>query len=289
MRRFSLIAVLLLSSISAFAATDADHFAAGRAAMRNREAEKAVEAFEKAIAVKPTAEYYYWLGRAYGDMAMKASVFKQPGLAKKTKAAFDKAVQLDPDHIEARFALIDYYLIAPGIMGGSVEKAREQAAELKKRDALQGHRALSRVLMKEKKPDLARKEMVDAVREQPTAAPPHYYLGSFYSNEKNYAQAMHEFEMAARLDPNYMRAYFRIGVTAALANTAHARGEEALKKYLAYKPNETDEPSLASAWYWLGNLYEKQGRKADAKQSFLQAQKLAPESKDVKEAIKRVS
>ena len=287
--RVSLAALLLLVSTSLLAATDADHFAAAKAAIKKGDSEKGVELLEKAIAIKAEAEYYYWLGRAYGNLAMKASVFKQPGLAKKVFAAFEKAVQLDPNHIEARISLIDAYLIAPGFLGGSVEKARAMAAEIKKRDSLQGHRAYARIFNKEKKPDLARKEMVDAVREAPASAPAHYYLAAFYQAEKNYTQAFHEYEQSIKLDPNYMRAWFRLGMTAGQAGTSLPRGEEALKKYLAYTPDEEKEPNHISAWYWLGMVYEKQGRKADAKQAFLQAQKGAPESKDVAAALKRVS
>jgi TolA-binding protein len=67
-----------------------------------------------------------------------------------------------------------------------------------------------------------------------------------------------------------------------------AHGEELLRKYLAYTPKE-NEPSLARAHYWLGQIFEKQGRKAEAKASFTTSLKLNPAQKDVAEALKRVS
>jgi hypothetical protein len=42
------------------------------------------------------------------------------------------------------------------------------------------------------------------------------------------------------------------------------------------------------AWYWLGMLQEKQGRKAEAKQSFTNANRLMPGDKNITEALKRV-
>ena len=69
---------------------------------------------------------------------------------------------------------------------------------------------------------------------------------------------------------------------------ASTRGEEAIRKYLGYKPAE-QEPRLASAWYWLGMIEEKQGKQADAQQSYRNALKLAPDSKNVREALKRVT
>lgn len=285
------IALLLvcLVSVSAYAASEADLLAQGKAAVERLDYEKAADLYEKAVTLNPkNADAHYNLGAAYGSQAQQAGALKQASLAKKAKNALETAVRLDPNHLEARMALVDYYSIAPGLLGGSNEKARQEAAEIKKRDALQGHRAFARIYMRDKKPDLARKELVDAVREQPKNAKAHQILGTFLLNEKNYSGALHEFEMALSLDPNYMPPHLRIGQHSALTGTDSARGEASLKKYLAHKPGD-DEPSLAAAWYWLGMLYEKQGKRGEAKQAFTNAAKLAPEDKTVKEALKRVS
>jgi tetratricopeptide (TPR) repeat protein len=75
----------------------------------------------------------YALGRVYGQQAMSASVFKMAGLAGKTKDQFLKAVELDPLLFEARSGLSQFYLIAPGMVGGSVPKARELAEQAQAR------------------------------------------------------------------------------------------------------------------------------------------------------------
>ncbi|HVR38890.1 MAG TPA: tetratricopeptide repeat protein [Thermoanaerobaculia bacterium] len=288
MRQTLFVVALVLCASSLFAAGGADALAAGKLAMRNDEPDKAAELFEKAVAAEPNnATYHLWLGNAYGQMTQKASMFKQLGLAKKTKSAFERAVELDPNLLDARFALVDYYIFAPGIAGGSEEKAKQQADEIKKRDALAGHRAYARIYKNQKKNDLALREMITSVREQPTSAKAHHYYAVYLFGEKNYKGAAEEFEAAVKLDPAYMPAYFRIGVTAARAGNNYARGEETLKKYLAYTPTD-QEPSHASAWYYLGQLYEKQNRKPEAKQAYLNAQKLAPKSKEIAEALKRV-
>jgi Tfp pilus assembly protein PilF len=286
-----MIAVLLLSlvSVSVYAASEAELIAQGKAAFERRDFEKAAGLYEKAAAANPkSAQAQYLLGGAYGRQAQQASLLSQASLAKKAKNALETAIQLDPNHIDARMALVDFYTIAPGFLGGSDEKAREQATEIKKRDALQGHRAFARIYMRDKKTDLARKELVDAVREQPNNARAHQVLGVFLLNEKNFSGALHEFEMALKLDPAYMPPHLRIGQHAALTGSDYARGEAGLKKYLTHKPGE-DEPSLAAAWYWLGMIYEKQGKKAEAKQAFTSALKLAPDDKTVREALKRTS
>ena len=289
MRRLAIALLTLFVTFSTLAATDTQLFTDGKAAMRRGDNEQAAKLFEQAIAQKPNVpEYHYFLGATYGSQAQKAGMFGGLSLGKKALAEFLRAVEIDPNYLEARLALIDFYMVAPGFVGGDKEKARLQAAEIKKRDALEGHRAYGRIYSREKKFDLARKEYVDAVREQPNSHKAHLYLGTFSGTQKDWPNALHEYEYALKLDPNYMLAYFRVGHHAANAATNYARGEEALRKYLTHTPGD-NEPSHASAWYYIGMIQEKQGKKADAKQSYLNAQKLAPTSKDITEALKRVS
>lgn len=261
----------------------------GRALMNHGKTQEAADVLEKAVAATPkNAEAHYLLGGAYGQLAQKASMFSQMSLASKAKSELETAVTLDPNHVDARFALLQFYMVAPGIAGGSEEKAIEQANEIKKRDALMGHRAWAFIFNRQKKSDQARAEYIAAVREQPNSPKTHIALAQFYINEKNFDGATHEAEMAVKLDPNYMPGWFWVGRTIAGTETNHARGEEALHKYLAYTP-KPDEPGLHRAHFWLGQIYEKTGRKAQAKAAYETSLKLFPEQKDVTEALKRVS
>jgi tetratricopeptide (TPR) repeat protein len=249
--RKAIWSIVLLAATGVFAAQPGEaDFARGKAALASGNIDAATAAFEKAVQANGrSADYQFWLGRAYGEQAQKANVFKQAMLAKRTKSAFERAVELDPNHLEARFALIDYYMIAPAIAGGSEAKAIQQAEEIKKRNLLDGRRAYARVYTRQKKYDLATQEFATAVKEQPASAKAHYYLGGALMNEKKYPAAIAELDTAIRLDPNFMPAYFRIGALAATANTNLARGEDALKKYLAYTPAE-DEPTHGRAYYF---------------------------------------
>lgn len=261
----------------------------GRTLMNHGKTQEAADVLEKAVAAAPkNAEAHYLLGGAYGQLAQKASMFSQMSLASKAKSELETAVTLDPNHVEARFALLQFYMVAPGIAGGSEEKAIEQANEIKKRDALMGHRAWAFIFNRQKKTDQARAEYIAAVREQPNSPKTHIALATFYIGEKNFDAATHEAEMAVKLDPNYMPGWFWLGRTIAGTETNHARGEEALHKYLAYTP-KSDEPGLHRAHFWLGQIYEKTGRKAQAKAAYETSLKLVPEQKDVTEALKRVS
>jgi TolA-binding protein len=169
-----------------------------------------------------------------------------------------------------------------------MDKAMEQAAEIRKRDALEGHRAFARIYTLDKKDELAVKEMSEAVRAYPKSVKAHYYLGNAYLNQKDWKAALQAYETALTLDAAFMPTYLRIGHHAARSESNYARGEESLRKYLAYNPTDA-EPGHAGAWFWLGTIQEKQGRKAEARQSYLSAQKLLPDMKDLPEALKRVS
>lgn len=257
--------------------------------MLRNDADAAATLFAKAVAQNPkNAEAHYLLGTAYGSQAQKAGLFGRASLASKTKDEFEQAVALDPNLLDARMGLVQFYTMAPGFMGGSYYKAFVKTAEIRKRDPLMAHRGVALIYAHQKKPDLAKKEYLDEVKENPKSPRAHYDLGLFFISEKNYKAGTDEYEASVKLDPAFMPAYFRIGQAAVFSSANYARGEEALRKYLAHTP-KTDEPPLARAHYWIGQIFEKQGKKAEAKASFATSLKLNPSSKDVAEALKRVS
>jgi len=262
----------------------------GREAIAHGDADKAIEYFERAVALEPNeARYHYQLAGAYGQSAATAGMFSKMSIAGKAKGEFQRTIEIDPNFLPARISLMEFDLLAPALMGGSEEAAIEQATEIRKRDAMEGHRAFARIDVAAKKLDLARKEYAAMLKEQPSSARAHYFYGVYLMlTEKNYKAASDELESAVHLDASYMPAYFQIGRVAALSGANLARGEEALRKYLAYRPKE-DEPSIARAYFWLGGIYEKQGRKADAKASYAASLKINPNQKDAGEALKRVS
>jgi tetratricopeptide (TPR) repeat protein len=127
-------------------------FYLGRIAMEERRNDKAADYFEAATKLDPkNSTYFLWLGRAYGREAQTANMLRQPGLAKRTKAAWERAIELDPENLDARANLIQYYVQAPGILGGSSQKALEQAEAIRQRNALRGYLELGALYERDKK------------------------------------------------------------------------------------------------------------------------------------------
>jgi tetratricopeptide (TPR) repeat protein len=277
-----------LAAVSLFGQTTAVE--QGRAAIGRGDSDAAIEILEKAVAQSPkSAEGHYYLGSAYGAKVQGSGMLAAAKYASRITEEFEKAVALDPRYVEPRFSLVLVYTNAPGVMGGSYDKAFEQAKAIKAIDPVVGHRAYASIYAQQKKLDLAEKEYLDAIREQPASPKAHAYFGQYHANvEKDYTAAFAELEAALKLDAGYMPAWYHLGRTASLANANLARGEEALKKYVAYSPKE-NEPTLANAHYLLGDIYEKQGRKAEAKQAYEAALKLNPTLAKASDGLKRVS
>ncbi|WNM20123.1 tetratricopeptide repeat protein [Flavobacterium capsici] len=84
------------------------------------------------------ANYYYKYGGALGMKAKDSNKFKALGMIGEVKESFEKAIELNPRHIEARWALIEIYLQLPGIVGGSEKKASSYANQLLKLSQVDG-------------------------------------------------------------------------------------------------------------------------------------------------------
>lgn len=92
---------------------------------------KATDSFEKALAASPgSSEAELWLGRAWGKRAENSSSFMAIAYANRTRQCFEKAVALDPHNREAKNDLFDFYLNAPGILGGGIDKAESAAKSI---------------------------------------------------------------------------------------------------------------------------------------------------------------
>jgi len=240
------------------AAADPDNAEAayrlGMLAFMRDEQEEAVKWLEKATTLAPrSSPYFKALGDAYGLSAQKAGLFSKLGFARKCLAAYEKGAALDPQSVNARYALFNFYRSAPAIVGGGVDKARTQAQEIQKLDAVRGTLALAELSIADKK----------------------------------YEEAFEALENLHRSRPEALDAVYQIGRVAALSGLRLDDGTASLKEYLAHTPDDNQPPLWAAHWR-LGQIFEKKGDPAAARTEYAAALKLNPTQPQLIEAMKRL-
>ncbi|MDH4402856.1 MAG: hypothetical protein QE264_01260 [Flavobacterium sp.] len=112
----------------------------GDIAGQNKSWDNAIYYYNKLKQLKPTeANYHYKYGGVMGMKAKESNKFKALGMITEIKSSFEKAISLNPKHIEARAALVEFYLQLPGIVGGSEKKALIYANEIAQISAVDGY------------------------------------------------------------------------------------------------------------------------------------------------------
>lgn len=259
----------------------------GRAYLEEGKADKAVEWLERAVRLEAgNAGYQAQLGNAYGRKALGANLIQQASLAKKAKGAYDAAVAIDPANLEARWGLLQFYLLAPGVMGGDKNKARAQAAEIRKRNAYQGVLAEASVQRAEKDLAALRKTYEAGLRAYPDSLDLHFGLVFALEQAQAYEAAFDHLEALARRRPNEMGLVYQVGRLGAVTGRRLPQAEAALLRYLKHTPAK-GQPPLAAAQWRLGMVYEQQGRKDQARAAYQAALALDPRHKGAREALKR--
>jgi tetratricopeptide (TPR) repeat protein len=263
-------------------------FAQGCVQMADGRFDKAGDAFERAAKQQAgSAVYHFWLGQAYGAQARQANVFRQASLARRTKQEFDRAVQLDPDYLEARAGLMQFYLLAPGVMGGSVDKAREQAAEVRRRNPYRGAFLAATIAQRQKDVGGAMREYQALVAQYPDSVAPWSALATLHGQRKEWEQAWGVVDRMVKALPETMVVQYAVGRVAAESGQRLDRGAAALERYLAYQP-KPGEPSLASAHWRLGAVREAQGQREAARGEYQAALRLDPKLRGAREALGRL-
>ncbi len=291
MRSIATLLAIALSSSGLYAqSAPADEaqaaFTLGKKALEQNDASRAVEFLEKAVTLNPrSSEYYDWLGKAYGTQAERAGRLKQAFLAKKTKSAWEKAIALDPENIEARQDIILYYLAAPGFLGGSKEKAKAQALEIKKRNAFRGALNVASVCGAMRNLSCAETELKSAITNYPDSSAGYRALTELYVSEKQYDRAFATVGMRLLAKPADPIALYSYGRTASISGQNLERGEQALRAYLAAP---LTSPPPANAHYRLGLILEKRGDKEGAKREYQSALQLNPHYTEAEKALKAI-
>jgi hypothetical protein len=136
---------------------------------------------EKAVALDGrVAKYHRQLAEVLGVEAQHAGPIKIVFLAHQFRNEIDTAISLDPHDLQAQRDLLEYYLVAPGIAGGDVQKAAATAGHIGALDSAEGFLARARIASFRKQTAETEAMLAKAVRTQPSNYRALTELATFY-------------------------------------------------------------------------------------------------------------
>ena len=247
-----------------------------------------ISACEKATELAPdNALFHLWLGRIYGEKADHTSFVHAIGLAKKVHTEFERAVEFDPNSSEVRTDLAEFYLEAPGIVGGGKDKARAEADKIQPLNPAMADWVKARLAEKSNDEETAERQYRAAVADSHGGSREWLNLAGFYSRNArldDMERALHSLE-SSRLDH-----------PAALADGAnivlrtgqdYELGIRLLRRYLDTKPVE--EAPAFKVHVTLGELFERQGNASAAADEYRIALSMAHDYALAQDGLNRVT
>jgi len=244
---------------------------------------------EKATQLDPNnGRYHLWLGRIYGEKADASGFFTAAGLVGKVRTEFEAAVRLSPESADAHSDLAEFYLEAPGIVGGGRDKAEAQAQILDRLDPAKAHYIRGRIDEKKKDRAAAEREYRAAIEATHGSALTWFNLALFYRHHQEYDQMEEAVKhaVAAPMDsPEVMVESAEILIRAGRSYQAAA---DLLRRYLA-SDDKVEEAPAFKAHYLLGTALEKEGNKQGAVKEYTAALALARNYSRAQEALSQVS
>ncbi len=211
------------------------------------------------------SSYYDWLGKAYGRRAEQSCFLTALAYAQKTREFFEKAAVLDEANQEALGDLFEYYLEAPGIVGGGIDKAEKVAERIRRLNQVEGHYVLARIAEKRRDAPTAEREYRTAMQLAPGDIGRVIDLASFLSTQGRYQESEELFNLAGQMAPNSPKLLFARAASYVRTGRKLPEARALIQRYIATQ-RTPDDPSrsevdqllrhLGSAMYlWTNPLF----------------------------------
>ncbi len=218
-------------------------FLIGRDYFMLGEFKKSSDYLQKASTAEPgNAGYLDWLGRALGRRAESATVVTAPVLASKARQAFERSVELDPKNSDALSDLFEYYLEAPGFLGGGYEKALSIANQIAALDPAEGYLEKAKLAQKRKEYASAEQQLRQAVAVAPHSIPQLIELARFLANQGRTGDSDAVLQQARSLAPESPQIWFARADIYIKANRKLDEAKDLLRKYVQASLTVEDPP-----------------------------------------------
>jgi tetratricopeptide (TPR) repeat protein len=226
--------------------------------------DNAVKNGERAVSLSPdNSMYHLWLGREYGEKASASNPLSAASWARKTKSEFELAVKLDPANVQAHADLAEYYTDAPSIMGGGVDKARDQATQVSKYDQATSHWILAIIAEKDKRYPDSENELRQAIKAAKNPTQYWMNLASFFQRRSRLDDMQNAISQAVAQPNKSAEVYYNAASELYQSGRDFPSAVQYLKTYLASNNMVEDAPAFR-AHYLLGRIYEKMDNKPGA-------------------------
>jgi tetratricopeptide (TPR) repeat protein len=201
---------------------------------------------------------------------------------------FKIAVQLNGTNIQAQRDLIAFMANAPPNLGGGEEHAMEQIRALSAVDPVEGDLALGDLYTVRKKFDEASGEYQRVLESASNRIDDYFEVADYYRDRGDSEKMSQAVEAAAKITASHRRLSYYRGVALVSEKKESEVAEKELRTYIDTVPDNSELPSRASAYEWLGKLYENQGRRDLAAEQYKAGLTLDPQNKTLKGALKRL-
>lgn len=235
----------------------------------------AIQSCQAAVTLAPdVSNYHLWLARALGEKADRVSFITAFRMAKSIRVEFETAAKLDPRNANALSDLGEFYVDAPAIVGGGLDKAERLAQQLDAFAPDRAHYIRARIAESRKDYSSAEDQYKAAISASKEPADTWMDLASFYRRRQRWDDMVAAVHRGAEMDTQHGVASADGASVLVRAGRDLSFAQKLLEKYLASSNKSEDAPAF-QAHVQLGKLLTGMGNASDAQQQFAAAVELA--------------
>lgn len=235
----------------------------GDIAGHKKQWDKAIGYYKSLVEAKEdNANYHYKYGGVMGMKALEVNKLKALTMIGDIKKAFKTSAKLDRNHIDVRWALVEFYIQLPGIIGGSEKTAIAYANELENISKVDGYLAKGYIAEYSSRPKDAEVHYKNAIKVGGSVTCYQKLTNLYQNTTKEPKKAIANIEEAqAKHHRNGL--HYQIGKVCAQYNIQLDKGIGCLNIYIK-NHSSTDGVPKSWAYFRLAQIYKHLGNKEKA-------------------------